>query len=197
MIGGALNIKLIRPHWDEILRLATSIKQSTVTASLFLRNLGRYPRQNGLAVALCELGRAVHSGLAAKNPTAQPRAGPNEGEARNALSSIVFFNRPYEIRDCSVEQRYRVSDLYLVMAAVVLWNTVHLEPTAHTLRGRNRAVDDALLQYLSPLGWEHINLTGDYLWCSIAKVGAGKFSPNISPTVAEKDLARAGKVPPG
>jgi len=28
-------------------------------------------------------------------------------------------------------------------------------------------VDEALLQYLSPLGWEHhINLTGDYLWHS-------------------------------
>ena len=35
-------------------------------------------------------------------------------------------------------------------------------------------MDDALLQYLSPLGWEHINLTGDYLWRSSAKVGAGQ-----------------------
>jgi len=57
MIGGALNIKQIRDHWDEIMRLATSIKQGTVTASLMLRKLGSYPRQNGLAVALRELGR--------------------------------------------------------------------------------------------------------------------------------------------
>ena len=57
MIGGTLNIKHIRAHWDEILRLATSIKQGTVTASLMLRKLGSYPRQNGLAVALRELGR--------------------------------------------------------------------------------------------------------------------------------------------
>jgi hypothetical protein len=28
-----------------------------------------------------------------------------------------------------------------------------------------------LLQYLSPLSWEHINLTGDYLWRSSAKMG--------------------------
>ena len=28
-----------------------------------------------------------------------------------------------------------------------------------------------------PAGWEHINLTGDYLWRSSAKVGAGKFRP--------------------
>jgi hypothetical protein len=33
------------------------------------------------------------------------------------------------------------------------------------------------LQYLSPLGWEHINLTGDYFWRSSAKIGAGKFRP--------------------
>lgn len=32
-------------------------------------------------------------------------------------------------------------------------------------------------QYLSPLGWEHINLTGDYLWRSNAKIGASKFRP--------------------
>uniref|UniRef100_UPI003AF31D6D Tn3 family transposase n=1 Tax=Salmonella enterica TaxID=28901 RepID=UPI003AF31D6D len=42
---------------DDILRLASSIKQGTVTASLMLRKLGSYPRQNGLAVALRELGR--------------------------------------------------------------------------------------------------------------------------------------------
>jgi TnpA family transposase len=57
MIGGSVNVKYIRAHWDEILRLAASIKQGTVTASLMLRKLGNYPRQNGLAVALRELGR--------------------------------------------------------------------------------------------------------------------------------------------
>lgn len=57
MIGGALNINHVRAHWDEILRLAASIKLGTVTASLMLRKLGSYPRQNGLSVALRELGR--------------------------------------------------------------------------------------------------------------------------------------------
>ncbi len=51
------------------------------------------------------------------------------------------------------------------------------ERAAHALRGNGHAVDDSLLQYLSPLGWEHINLTGDYLWRSSAKIGAGKFRP--------------------
>lgn len=57
MIGDAINVKHIKSHWDEILRLAASINQGTVTASLILRKLGSYPRQNGLAMALREIGR--------------------------------------------------------------------------------------------------------------------------------------------
>lgn len=96
----------------------------------------------------------------------------------DALVSAVFFNRLGEIRDRSFEQqRYRASGLNLVTAAIVLWNTVYLERAANALRGHGQAVDDGLLQYLSPLGWEHINLTGDYLWRSSAKIGAGKFRP--------------------
>ena len=34
-----------------------------------------------------------------------------------------------------------------------------------------------LLPDLSPLGWEHINLTDDYLWRNNAKFRAGKFRP--------------------
>ena len=57
LIGGSIHVKHIRAHWEEILRLAASIQQGTVTASLMRRKLGSYPRQNGLAVALRELGR--------------------------------------------------------------------------------------------------------------------------------------------
>ncbi|PHN49826.1 hypothetical protein [Pseudomonas amygdali] len=34
-----------------------------------------------------------------------------------------------------------------------------------------------LYQYLSPLGWEHINLTGDYVWRQSRKLEDGKFRP--------------------
>jgi hypothetical protein len=32
------------------------------------------------------------------------------------------------------------------------------------VRRRGETVPDALLTHLAPLGWQHINLTGDYLW---------------------------------
>ncbi|RMO47473.1 Tn3 family transposase, partial [Pseudomonas savastanoi] len=88
MIGGTLNIKHVSAHWDEILRLATSIKQGTVTASLMLRKLGSYPRQNGLAVALRELGRIertlfILDWLQSVELRRRVHAGLNKGEARN------------------------------------------------------------------------------------------------------------------
>ena len=49
-------------------------------------------------------------------------------------------------------------------AAIVLWNTVYLERAIQTIKDRGETVDENLLQHLSPLGWEHINLTGDYHW---------------------------------
>jgi len=170
LIGGQLNLKHIRAHWTEILRLATSIQQGTVTASLMLRKLRSYPRQNGLAVALRELGRIERTlftleWLQSVELRRRVQVGLNKGEAKNALARAVFFNRLGELRDRSFEnQRYRASGLNLVIAAIVLWNTVYLERAIAALKARGQTIDDALLQHLSPLGWEHINLTGDYRW---------------------------------
>ena len=183
MLGGTINIQLIKEHWSDILRLATSIKQGTVTASLILRKLGSYPRQNGLALALREVGRIertlfILDWLQHKELRRRVQAGLNKGEARNALARAVFFNRLGEIRDRSFEQqRYRASGLNLLTAAIVLWNTVYIERAVNALREQGQEIDDDHLQYLSPLGWEHINLTGDYLWKSNVKVGNGKFRP--------------------
>ena len=97
-------------------------------------------------------------------------AGLNKGEARNSLARAVFFNRLGEIRDRSFEnQRHRASGLNLVVAAITLWNT------------RSRQFDPALLQHVSPLGWEHINLTGDYTWHTNKRLAKGRFRPLRSP----------------
>jgi TnpA family transposase len=166
LIGGVLNQKWIRSHWDEILRLPTSIEKGTVTASLMLRKLGSYPRQNGLAVALRELGRIERTLFTLdwlQNTELRRRVhvGLNKGEAKNALAKAVFFNRLGEMRDRSFEnQRYRASGLNLVVAAIILWNTVYLERAIRCLKEHGLSLDENLLQHLSPLAWEHINLTG-------------------------------------
>lgn len=183
LIGGTVNAKLIRTQWDDILRLAMSIQHGTVTASLMLRKLGSYPRQNGLAVALRELGRIERSlftldWLQHVELRRRVQAGLSKGEARNALARAVFFNRLGELRDRSFENQHsRASGLTLVTAAIVLWNTVYLEQAIRAIRDHGQVVDDALLHHLSPLGWEHINLTGDYVWRRRRSIPPGTFRP--------------------
>lgn len=178
--------RIIEQQLNEILRLAASIQQCTVTASLILRKLGSYPRQNSLAVALREIGRierTLYTLNWLEDPALRRRvtAGLNKGEARNSLARAVFFNRLGEIRDRSFEnQRHRASGLNLVTAAITLWNTVYLERAAESL-GRTQAFNRDLLQHVSPLGWEHINLTGDYTWHTNKRVAKGGFRPLRTP----------------
>jgi TnpA family transposase len=48
---------LIAGHWTDAIRLATSIRTGVTSASVMLERLGSYPRANGLALALREIGR--------------------------------------------------------------------------------------------------------------------------------------------
>jgi TnpA family transposase len=97
-----------------------------------MRKLSSYPRQNGLSIALRDLGRIertlfILDWLQNVELRRRVHAGLNKGEARNALARAVFFNRLGEIRDRSFDQQsYRASGLNLVTAAIVLWNTVYM-----------------------------------------------------------------------
>ncbi|KKY54752.1 transposase [Pseudomonas amygdali pv. tabaci str. ATCC 11528] len=65
----------------------------------------------------------------------------------------------------------------LVPPAIVPWNTVYLERATRGLTDAGKPVNTDLYQYLSPLGWEHINLTGDYVWRQSRKLEDGKLRP--------------------
>ncbi|WP_250110404.1 Tn3 family transposase, partial [Escherichia coli] len=83
-----------------------------------------------------------------------------------------------EIRDRGLEnQSYRASGLTLLTAAIALWNTVYIERAIESLKRKKLLINDQLLSHLSPLGWEHINLNGDYVWRNNLKLGTGKYRP--------------------
>ena len=182
-IAGRPDERLIIAHWDDVLRLAASVRTGTVSASLMLKRLGAYPRQNGLALALREIGRIERTlytldWLEQAPLRRQATAELNKGESRNALARAVCFHRLGRLRDRTAElQQHRASGLTLVTAAIVLWNTVYLGRALDALRRRGEIVPDALLAHIAPLGWQHINLTGDYLWEADTAIGPNGFRP--------------------
>ena len=61
--------------------------------------------------------------------------------------------------------------------AIVLWNTVYLERAIGALGEHGIAIEDESLAHLSPIGWEHVNLTGDYTWRPSATLGSDGYRP--------------------
>lgn len=183
MMGGAIDVEHLRAHWDEALRLAVSVGSGHVAASDVLRRLAAYPRQNGLAVTLREIGRLERTlftldWLRSSDLRRRANAGLNKGEARNALARAVFFHRLGELRDRSFEnQAYRASGLNLLVATIILWNTRYLQAAFDALRAHGQAVTPDLVRHVAPLGWEHVGLTGDYVWAAEAQPIAGTLRP--------------------
>lgn len=169
-MGGKINMRIISSQWDELSRLMGSIKTGSVTASLILRKLANYPRQNGLAKALREIGKIERTLFILDwyqdvELRRRVNANLNKGEARNSLARAVFFNRLGELRDRSYEdQMNRASGLSLLCAAIAMWNAVYLERAVEGLRALGEEVPEEYIAHLSPLEWEHITLTGIYRW---------------------------------
>lgn len=170
LIGGTVNVRRLAEQWDSLLRLACSIRQGTVSASLILSKLAAYPRQNSLAWALREMGRLEKTLFVLEwlqDPELRRRvtAGLNKGEARHALARAVYVHRHGAVYDRSYEaQRLRASGLNLLVALIILWNTVHLGDAVAHLKPQGYEISDEQLRHLAPLGWDHIQLTGDYRW---------------------------------
>ncbi len=141
--------------------------------------LGSYPRANGLALALREIGRVERTLFTLdwiENPEERRRATQelNKGEAENALKRAIFFHRLGRLRDHGIQsQSHRASALNLVAGAIVLWNTTYLEAALRQRELNGYLVPNEFLRHLSPLGWQHINLTGDYLWTDIPPLAGG------------------------
>jgi len=169
-IGAPINTSLIVDHWDDLLHLAASITTRSVVPSTILKKLAASPKESQLARALRELGRIERSLFMIEwysSPALRRRcqAGFNKGEAAHKLKRSVFFHERGEIRDRSFEsQAFRASGLNLVVSAIVHWNTVYIERAVTHLRKTHREIPDHLLKHVSPLSWEHINLTGIYTW---------------------------------
>jgi len=193
LIASRLNVALIRAHWPDILRVAASIRTGTVTASTIMRQLACYPRQNGVAAALRELGRLERTLFTldwVEDPELRRGASRelNRGESRNSLARAVFLHRLGEIRDRTYEnQRHRASGLNLLVAAIILWDTRYLGRAIAALR-EVEDVPDHLLAHLSPLGWEHVNLTGNYVWSTAGE--ASETYDGFRPLRAVPDAAR-------
>jgi len=163
-----LNLEKITPHWDDMLRLAGSLKLGRVPAADIMRTLQVGDRPTKLALAVGEFGRidkTIHTLTFIDDP--KKRRGTlkqlNRGEGRHALGRVIFHGRRGELRQAYREgQEDQLGALGLVLNMVVLWNTIYMQAAIEQLRKEGFEVRDEDVARLSPLLHGHLNVLGRY-----------------------------------
>lgn len=168
LLEGKINEKLILRHWDDILRVAGSLKLGYTDASLLVSRLQAKPRKSGLARALQEYGRLQKTLFIlryAEDLDLRKRVNRqlNKGEELGALKDFLFFANDGNIRKrLPDEQTDQALCLSLLVDAVITWNTVYYQKVLDELREEGYPVNEEDLAHLSPTRYAHINPYGRY-----------------------------------
>jgi TnpA family transposase len=169
-LTGRIDITRLEQHWDEFLRVAGSLKQGHVTASLLVSRLQAYPRQNQLTKLLQEYGRLIKTIFVLRYLEDEAfrrriHTQLNKGERLHQLRKFLFF-----VRDGVMTQKYaeeqanQAGCLNVLTNAVIVWNTVYLQAALEALRHEGYPVRDEDLVHLSPTRFAHIHRYGKYVF---------------------------------
>ena len=188
-------MRLIAEHWDDLLRLAGSLKLGLVRAAELTRTLQTNERPTKLARALQELGRMVKTlyllrFIDDESYRRRILTQLNRHEGRHRLARMIFHGKRGELR-----QRYRegqedqLGSLELVTNIVVLWNTIYIDAALDRLRAEKYDVRLEDVARLSPLGHSHVNMLGRYAFTLPDTVARGELRPLRDPRTAGIDDA--------
>ena len=178
-----VRVELIEQNWDDMLRVAGSLKRGTVSAIEIMPALHRGKKPSTIAKAIGELGKITKTLylLNYVDDEAYRRrilTQLNRGESRHSLARAVFHGRRGEVR-----QRYRegqeeqLGTLGLVVNVLVLWNTYYMDAGLNHLRSEGWEIKDEDLARLSPLAYSHINMLGRYQFNLAEELKDGGMRP--------------------
>lgn len=168
LLRGKVNENIIRDNYKEVLRLVHSIREGTVSSSLIISKLASYSRQNSLSTALREMGKIektifILDYISSEELRRKIQKGLNKGEAMNGLARAIFFGKQGELRERTIQnQLQRASALNLIINAINIWNSLYLQKAVDYRKSTDETFNEELLAHVSPLGWEHINMLGEY-----------------------------------
>ena len=169
LFKGVVDWKLIRTHWQDLMRVVLSIQAGKLMPSTILRKLSSYSRKNKLYHAFRELGQVVRTVfllqyISQRDLRQQITACTNIVEGFNQFLSWMFFGKDGIITENDPEeQEKRLKYLDVVSSAVILQNAVDISWVVQTLSAEGYPVDREALAVLSPYMTKHLKRFGDYV----------------------------------
>lgn len=162
--------------WDEMLRLAGSMKMGWVTASLIVQKLQAFPRKHPLMRALQEYGKLIKTihilrWYADEANRRRLNRQLNKGEALHSLRTHLFFANQGKLRGQKDEDLHnQVGCLNLVTNAIIVWNTVYTEQVLQQLKREGHSISDEDIKTIWPTRHLHLNVYGKYIF-EVARIG--------------------------
>ena len=168
--AGAVDVELIKRHWDDFMRILASIKRGVTSAVLLSQRLSSYARDNPLYRVEREVGRIFktrHILRVYDDADFRRRisSGLDRVENFNNLARHLFFARRGENWEREFEgQLNRASALLILANACVLWNSVHLSELYEELQAEGLDFRPEDFRHVSPYAFEHIIPYGQYFF---------------------------------
>ncbi|HLW03484.1 MAG TPA: Tn3 family transposase [Ktedonobacterales bacterium] len=163
-----LRESLISEQWETLNRLAASLRDQLARPSALLPKLHNMHEETTLRLALQEMGRIARTRYLLHfiaDPEVRQRvlAGQLRCASLDAMARAIFFGQQGRLsdRDAAAYLR-RALALSLVLNAIIVWNTRHLEAAAQESAQRGQPIADEMWHTLHPIMWEHIHLVGAY-----------------------------------
>ena len=185
-LTGRIDLTRLLEGWDDLARVAGSLKRGYVTASLLISRLQAYPRQGQLTKLLQEYGRLIKTIFVRRDLEDEAlrqrvHTQLNKGEKLHDLRKFLFFAREGVVRQKYEEgQANQAGCLNLLTNAVIVWNTVSMQAALEAIRQEGYPVQEEDLAHLWPIRFAHIHRYGKYAFnveAARARVGLRPLKP--------------------
>jgi TnpA family transposase len=167
-VTGRIQRQRMLHWWDDLLRVAGSLKLGWVTASLLVQTLQTYPQKNALTLVLQEYGRLVRTlhimrWYAHQEDRRRILRQLNKGEALHDLRAFLVVANKGHLRHPRGEVlAHQASCLNLVTNAVIVWNPVYMAAAVEQLKQEGYPLDETDLAHIWPMRYAHLNVYGKY-----------------------------------
>lgn len=191
------DISIVAEQWDQMVKVATSLKQRLTPANEIVRRLIKGSPSDRLAKAFTNLGRIVKTEYILRYLTTPDlrrkiQRQLNKGEHRHSLARWVFFANQGEFQTGDYEEiMNKASCLSLVSNAILYWNTIHIAEIIKQLRAQGQKIEDEDLSHISLLIYKHFIPMGSYFLINAHLYDYDDISRGIIPKVAVSDKNQA------
>lgn len=172
-------LDILRTQWDNMLRIAYSVKKGLIPASLVLSKISSANNMIGHAFRIMgQIERTIFLLQYYADSVLRKRIqiGLNKGERLNQLARVVFFGKEGGFRVRNPEaQLQRASALNIILNAIITWNTVYLQRCINELKRNKIHFNSKHLKHISPLNWQHILFLGTYSFDPKLSLGQNEY----------------------